>query len=328
MKWLDVIRYAKRGNPKPLRRVEKTEAEWKAQLTEEQYYVTRQKGTERAFTGEHCGLFEPGIYSCVCCDSLLFDGSEKFESGTGWPSFTEPIFQPAIKYEMDMSHGMRRVEVMCNVCDGHLGHVFNDGPAPTGLRFCINSASMKKKSDFKLEKLVIGGGCFWCTEAMFQTLRGVEYVEPGYSGGTPETATYKQVCNGTTSHAEVIQITYDPAVISYDDLIRMHFLSHDPTTLNRQGNDVGPQYRSAIFYKSEEEKEIAAKIMAELQADFANPIVTTLEPYEAFYKAEDYHHDYYAQNSSQPYCDIVITPKLLKFRQKYAERMKDSSVEA
>jgi peptide-methionine (R)-S-oxide reductase len=145
MNWNDVLDYASQGNPEPPRRVEKTEEEWKALLSSEEYFVTRQKGTERAFVGEYCQAHDPGLYACRCCGTPLFDSSVKFESGTGWPSFTEPVSPEVIKYEQDTSYGMRRVEVMCNVCDGHLGHVFPDGPPPTGLRFCINSISILKK---------------------------------------------------------------------------------------------------------------------------------------------------------------------------------------
>jgi peptide-methionine (R)-S-oxide reductase len=143
MNWNDVIRYAKEGSPAPERRVEKTEEEWQAQLTPEQYRITRRKGTEAPFSGEFCSIFEEGQYNCVCCDTPLFDSSIKFESSSGWPSFTEPLKDNVIKYEVDNSYGMVRVEVMCNVCDGHLGHVFPDGPPPTGLRFCINSESIQ-----------------------------------------------------------------------------------------------------------------------------------------------------------------------------------------
>lgn len=141
--WNDVIRYANQGNPDPERRVEKTDQEWRDQLSPEQYRITRRKGTEMAFTGEYCHAHEAGKYHCVCCDAPLFDSSIKFESKSGWPSFTEPIAPNVIKYEKDTAYGMFRVEVMCNVCDAHLGHVFPDGPPPTGLRYCINSASIK-----------------------------------------------------------------------------------------------------------------------------------------------------------------------------------------
>ncbi len=143
MKWRDVLRFAKEGSPIPDKHIVRSDAEWKTLLTPEQFYITRQKGTERAFTGEYCEAHEPGLYACRCCGTLLFDSSEKFESGTGWPSFTVPVKENAIKYELDTSFGMTRVEVMCNACEGHLGHVFPDGPEPTGLRFCINSASIK-----------------------------------------------------------------------------------------------------------------------------------------------------------------------------------------
>jgi len=143
MNWKDVLKVASSGNPKPKTRVEKSEEEWRKLLTAEEFRITRQKGTERAFTGEYCEAHEPGLYACRCCGTPLFDSREKFDSGTGWPSFTVPVKNNVIKYENDHSYGMHRVEVMCNVCDGHLGHVFPDGPPPSGLRFCINSASIK-----------------------------------------------------------------------------------------------------------------------------------------------------------------------------------------
>lgn len=145
LKWIDVLQFANKGNPKPPKRVEKSNEEWKKQLTPEQYQIARLKGTERAFTGEYCEAHEQGLYACLCCGSLLFDSRIKFESGTGWPSFTQPIEENAIAYHKDTSYGMVRVEVTCIVCDAHLGHVFPDGPAPGGLRYCINSASLKLK---------------------------------------------------------------------------------------------------------------------------------------------------------------------------------------
>lgn len=143
MKWLDVLRYAREGSPAPEKRVEKSDEEWQQELTPAEFLIARKKGTERAFTGEYCEAHEPGLYACRCCGTLLFDSSTKFESRSGWPSFTIPVKDNVIKYEKDTSFGMTRVEVMCNVCDGHLGHVFPDGPPPTGLRYCINSASIK-----------------------------------------------------------------------------------------------------------------------------------------------------------------------------------------
>lgn len=141
--WTDVLRFASKGNPTPPNRVEKTDAEWKKLLTDEEYYITRKKGTERAFTGEYCEAHDPGLYACRCCGTKLFDSTLKFESGTGWPSFTQPVNENVVAYHKDSSFGMVRVEVLCNICDGHLGHVFPDGPAPSGLRYCINSASIK-----------------------------------------------------------------------------------------------------------------------------------------------------------------------------------------
>ncbi len=145
MKWKDIINYGNNGNPSPDSRVEKTQDEWCSLLTEEQFRVTRQHGTETPFSSDMCSLFEAGIYACACCDTLLFDATEKFDSGTGWPSFTQPIKENAIAYHVDNSHGMSRVETTCNTCDAHLGHVFPDGPKPSGLRYCINAVALKKR---------------------------------------------------------------------------------------------------------------------------------------------------------------------------------------
>ena len=144
LRWGQVIEVARRGNVPPPRRVEKSDAEWRAQLTDEQYHVARHKGTERPFSSEMCALFAPGRYNCICCDTPLFDSTTKFESGTGWPSFTAPLTSDVVAYHLDTSYGMQRVETVCNVCDAHLGHVFPDGPPPTGLRFCINAVSLRK----------------------------------------------------------------------------------------------------------------------------------------------------------------------------------------
>jgi methionine-R-sulfoxide reductase len=144
LRWKDVLEFARKGNPEPDHKVVKSEAEWRQQLSPEQYRVTRQAGTERAFSSEMCGLFEPGLYSCLCCETLLFDANEKFDSGTGWPSFTQPIKSNAIAYHADDSYGTTRIETVCNTCDAHLGHVFPDGPPPSGLRYCMNAVALKK----------------------------------------------------------------------------------------------------------------------------------------------------------------------------------------
>jgi methionine-S-sulfoxide reductase len=175
-----------------------------------------------------------------------------------------------------------------------------------------------------LETAVLGGGCFWCLEAVFQRLTGVKSVESGYMGGRRENPTYQQVCTGATGHAEVVRITFDPAQVSYRDLLGVFFTVHDPTTLNRQGNDVGTQYRSVIFYDSDEQRRTAEQVIAELTAArvWPDPIVTAAEPAGKFYVAEGYHQDYYNQNSSQPYCRFVVAPKVRKFQEKFPQKMR------
>ncbi len=174
------------------------------------------------------------------------------------------------------------------------------------------------------ETATLGGGCFWCTEAIFKELRGVEKVESGYSGGTVEKPSYEDVCTGTTGHAEVVQITYDRKAISYKELLQIFFTLHDPTTLNRQGADVGTQYRSAIFYRDDEQRKTAMDVIREVDASkvWKKPIVTELVPFKAFYKAEDYHQEYFQNNPQSPYCQVVIEPKIAKLREYYREKLK------
>jgi len=178
--------------------------------------------------------------------------------------------------------------------------------------------------DSNSEKATFGAGCFWCVEAIFQRVEGVKSVVSGYSGGTDKTPTYEEVCSGSTGHAEVIQIEFDPGKISYKDLLEIFWKTHDPTTLNRQGADVGTQYRSAIFYHNEKQKDLAEEFKKKLnEADiFSDPIVTEIVPFEVFYPAENYHQNYYNQNSSQPYCSAVITPKLEKFKKVFQNKLK------
>jgi len=174
------------------------------------------------------------------------------------------------------------------------------------------------------ETAILGGGCFWCVEAAIKQLQGVESVRSGYMGGRVSNPTYQQVCSGKSGHVEVAEITFDSAVITFSDLLHVFFTLHDPTTLNRQGNDVGEQYRSVIFYRDDAQKKTAADVIAELTRDkvFADPIVTAVEPASACYAAEDYHQDYFANNPNQPYCAYVVAPKVKKIREKYAQRLK------
>lgn len=177
----------------------------------------------------------------------------------------------------------------------------------------------------KLQKAIFGSGCFWCTEAVFQRLKGVTSVMSGYAGGNAPKPTYEQVCSGTTGHAEVVEIEYDPSVITYRDLVEIFFATHDPTTLNRQGNDTGSQYRSTILYANDEERIIAEDVIKELSdaKAFSKNIVTEVKPATEFFAAEDYHRNYYNQNENQPYCQFVIAPKLKKFKEKYASLLKE-----
>ena len=178
----------------------------------------------------------------------------------------------------------------------------------------------------KRETVTLGGGCFWCVEAVYQELKGVLAVEPGYSGGDVKAPSYREVCTGATGHAEVVQITFDPSVLSLKELLEVFFAVHDPTTPNRQGADAGSQYRSVIFYRDAAQKETAEEVMREVAAEklYPAPLVTQLTPFRAFYKAEEYHQDYYRRNGDQPYCQLVISPKLAKFRKKFADKLKPS----
>ena len=187
-----------------------------------------------------------------------------------------------------------------------------------------NEESIEMNKETNQEVATLGNGCFWCTEAIFEKLKGVESAISGYSGGLTENPTYKEVCSGETGHAEVLQITYDPAIISFSELLEVFWKTHDPTTLNRQGNDVGTQYRSVVFYHNEEQKKLAEEYKQKLEEAkvFDDPIVTEITKFDKFYTAENYHQDYYEQNKSQPYCNFVITPKVEKFKKVFKEKLK------
>lgn len=303
---------------------ELSEEEWKKKLSPEQYYILREKGTERPHSGAFLHHKEKGTYHCAGCGSALFSDTMKFDSQCGWPSFDREISGGKIRQTQDFSHNMRRTEITCMRCGGHLGHIFDDGPTETGKRYCVNSLSLSfeaatKEAVPQTDSLTLGGGCFWCIEPVFQSLKGVVSVTSGYSGGASQNPSYAEICTGKSGHAEVIDIAFEPQLISLEKLLEVFFSVHNPTTLNRQGADVGTQYRSVIFYRGQGQKQVATQIIAALNAQkaFPNPIVTQVEPLKVFYPAEDYHQKYYEANKTAPYCRAIIGPKLEKFRKIY-----------
>ncbi len=316
--WPEVLRRSRQGNPKASRSVARSDEAWRALLSAEQFAVLRQKATERPFSSPMCSRFEPGFYGCAACGEPLFDARCKFDSGTGWPSFSQPLSDAAVAYLGDEAHGMQRIEVLCNICQSHLGHVFPDGPAPEGLRYCINALALTRLA--AVEQAVFGGGCFWCTEALLARLPGVLRVVSGYAGGHSVDPDYDQVCSGRSGHAEVVQVSFDPALVSYADLLAVHLSSHDPTTLNRQGADQGTQYRSIILPVSTEQQAVAQEVLAAMASQFAAPIVTEIKALDVFYPAEEVHQDYYQRNTEGRYCQMVIAPKLKKLQAVLAGR--------
>jgi len=260
------------------------------------------RGTERPFSGKYYQNKENGTYICKRCGAPLYRSEDKFDAHCGWPSFDDEI-PGAIKRVPDADG--RRTEIICNNCGAHLGHVFT-GEKMTGkdIRHCVNSISLNfipAQEKVQTKKAYFAGGCFWGTEYLFQNAEGVISSRVGYMGGRKQDPTYREVCGGSTGHTEAIEVVYDPAETTYEKLARLFFEIHDPTQVNRQGPDIGEQYRSAIFYLDKEQKQTAEKLIRIL-GEKGYEIATELTPASTFWEAEEYHQDYYRNRGGSPYC--------------------------
>ncbi len=273
-------------------------------LTPEEEYVIVHKGTEKPFSGKYYKFKQKGTYTCKQCGAELYRSEDKFDSGCGWPSFDDEI-KGAVKRTPDKD-GIR-TEITCASCGAHLGHVFfGEKFTKKNTRHCVNSISMEfipALTKSKTHKAVFASGCFWGTQYQFNKKKGVISTIAGYTGGHKKNPTYKEVCSGKTGHAEAVEVTFDPKKISYEDLCKLYFETHDFTQVNRQGPDIGEQYRSEIFYLNETQKETAEKLIRILTKK-GYKVATKLTPATKFWKGEDYHQDYYEKKGGTPYCHI------------------------
>ncbi len=312
--------------------VKPSEEELARRLTARQYQVTQHDGTEPPFDNEYWDNKAHGIYVDVVSGEPLFSSLDKYDSGTGWPSFTRPIEPDNVVTKEDRSLWMARTEVRSKQAGSHLGHVFPDGPGPTGQRYCMNSAALRfvpverleaegygaylpqferagviARDSGARETAILAGGCFWGMEDILREIPGVIETEVGYAGGQLPKATYNDVRTGTTGHAESVKVVFDPQRLSYEKLLEWFFRMHDPTTRNRQGNDVGSQYRSAIFYASAEQRAVAERVKARVEAsgEWRRPIVTEIVPATPFWSAEEYHQDYLEKNPGGYSCHYL-----------------------